>query len=284
MASASSSTALGAPTVAPGAANSPSNSPAFLKAAQTVYGDLNSGNYTGAWNTALGTSSMFGTNMNATTTDPLLQALESSQGLQAFDPSKKWNASSLDAYYAAFNGTGAYHGNNAGNQYLGKNPYGLWGSAGAITSGSDQAANLAQEGTTPDVQRFVGAHPSKSFLSKYGTDIAALGLAVAAPYAIGALAPEVSAAAAIGTSGATGAATGAIGSIGADALYGAGSGAALGALSGGNVGKDALLGAVGGGIGAGASTIGSYYGVPGAASNLIGGEAKNLATVAINGT
>src|SRR5271166_5954928 len=281
---ASPTTALGTPTVSPGSANSPANSPAFLNAAQTAYNDLNSGNYAGAWNAALGTSSMFGTNMGSTTTDPLLQALETSKGLQAFDPSKQWNQSSLDAYYAAFNGTGAYHGNNAGNQYLGKNPYGDWGAASAISSGSDQAANIAQEGMTPDVARFAGARPTKSFLSKYGTDIAALGLAIAAPYAIGALAPEVSAAAAIGTSGATGAATGAIGSIGAGALYGAGSGAALGALSGGNVGKDALLGAVGGGIGAGASTLGSYYGVPGAVSNLVGGEAKNLATGAIQGT
>src|SRR5271166_4863088 len=122
MAAVSPSTATGAVTPTTGSANSPSNSPAFLKAAQTVYGDLNSGNYTGAWNTALGTSSMFGTNMGSATTDPLLQALESSQGLKAFDPSKTWNSSSLDAYYNAFNSTGAYHGNNTGNNgYLGKN-------------------------------------------------------------------------------------------------------------------------------------------------------------------
>jgi len=86
MAATSPSTATGAVSATTGSANSPSNSPAFLKAAQTVYGDLNSGNYAGAWNTALGTSSMFGTNMNSATTDPLLQALETSQGLQAFDP------------------------------------------------------------------------------------------------------------------------------------------------------------------------------------------------------
>src|SRR5208283_114534 len=113
------------PTNSP--ANSPLNSPTFLSAAQTTYNDLNSGNYTGAWNTALGTSSMFGTGMGSTTTDPLLQALETSQGLQAFDPSKQWNQSSLDAYYNAFNSTGAYHGNNTGsNGVLGKNPYGNW--------------------------------------------------------------------------------------------------------------------------------------------------------------
>jgi hypothetical protein len=69
-----------------GASSSPTSSPAFINAAKTVYGDLNSGNYTGAWNTALGTSSMFGTNMGATTQDPLLMALETSQGLQTFDP------------------------------------------------------------------------------------------------------------------------------------------------------------------------------------------------------
>jgi hypothetical protein len=256
-----------------------------LNAAQTTYNDLNSGNYAGAWNTALGTSSMFGTNMGAQTTDPLLQALESSQGLQAFDPTKKWDASSLDAYYAAFNSTGAYHGNNTGtNGYLGQNPYGNWGAASAITSGSDQAANLSQEGATPDVARFVGARPTKSFLGKYGADIGMLALAVAAPYAVGALAPEIAGGAAIASGGATGAATGAIGSIGAGALVGAGGGAALGALSGGNVGKDALLGGLTGGIGAGASTLGSYYGVPGAASSLAGKVGSNLATGAVQGS
>ena len=260
------------------------NSTAFTKDASLVYNDLNSGNYQGAWNTALSTSSMFGTNMGAATTDPLLQAMETSQGLSAFDPNKKWNAQSLDQYYNAFNNTAAYHGNNAGsNGYLGKNPYGLWGSAGAISSGTDQKANLSQEGATPDVARFAGAKPSKSFLGKYGTDIAALGLAVAAPYAIGALAPEIAGGAAIASGGATGAATGLIGSAGAGALYGAGSGALLGGLSGGNVGKDALLGGLGGGIMAGASTLGSYYGVNSGISSLAGKEATGLATNAVNG-
>src|SRR5271157_282046 len=224
------STATGKVTPTAGSANSPASSPAFLKAAQTAYNDLNSGNYAGAWNAALGTSSMFGTNMGSTTTDPLLQALETSKGLQAFDPSKQWNQSSLDAYYSAFNSTGAYHGNNAGNQFLGKNPYGNWGASSAITSGKDQAANIAQEGMTPDVARFAGARPTKSFLGKYGVDIAALALAVAAPYAIGALAPEIAGGAAIASGGATAGATGMIGSVGAGALYGAGSGATLGAV------------------------------------------------------
>src|SRR5271157_6412397 len=103
---ASPTTATGKVTPTVGSANSPANSPAFLNAAQTTYNDLNSGNYAGAWSSALGTSSMFGTGMGSTTTDPLLQALESSQGLKAFDPSKQWNSSSLDAYYNAFNSTG----------------------------------------------------------------------------------------------------------------------------------------------------------------------------------
>ena len=102
---ASSSTGANPVTATPGSANSPANSPAFLKAATTAYNDLNSGNYTGAWDAAIGTSSMFGTNMGSTTTDPLLQALETSKGLLAFDPSKAWNSSSLDAYYNAFNST-----------------------------------------------------------------------------------------------------------------------------------------------------------------------------------
>lgn len=277
------STGVGNISATVGSANSPANSPAFLKAAQTVYGDLNSGNYTGAWNTALGTSSMFGTNMNSVTTDPLLQALESSQGLKAFDPNKQWTPQDLNAYYQAFNSTGAYHGNNAGGEYLGQNPYGLWGSASGITSGSDMQANLSQEGTTPDVGRFVGARPSKSFLGKYGTDIAALGLMAAAPYAIGAMAPELSAGAAIASGGATGAATGLIGSVGAGALYGAGSGALLGALGGGNIGKDALLGGLGGGIMSGANTLGSYYGVPGGLSTAAGKYATGMVDGAVGG-
>jgi hypothetical protein len=264
--------------IAPGAANSPANSPAFLNAAKTVYGDLNSGNYTGAWNTALGTSSMFGTGMSATTKDPLLQALETSKGLSTFDPTKKWDQASLDSYYSAFNSTGAYHGNNTGsNGFLGKNPYGDWGAASAITSGSDQKANIAQEGATPDVARFAGAKPTTSFLGKYGGAIVTAvgdvaGAFVGDPMAgnqimalydatqgnwSGALTNAASsfvpgAGAALG--GATGLSTGV-----ASGLVGAGVGAAGSALSGGNP----LVGAVTGGVGgtlAGSGGTGSALG------------------------
>jgi hypothetical protein len=248
-------------TSAQGSANSPANSPAFLTDAQTVYNDLNSGNYTGAWNTALSTSSMFGTNMGATTTDPLLGALESSQGLQTFDPTKKWNQSSLDAYYAAFNSTGAYHGNNTGsNGYLGKNPYGDWGSASAITSGKDQAANIAQEGMTPDVSRFVGAKPTTSFLSKYGGDVVSVvGDVVGAFYGDPMAGNQIMALADAAQGNWTGALTNAassfvpglgaaagsaldIGTTAGTALVGAGFGAAEAGLGGGNP----LIGALGG--------------------------------------
>ena len=210
--------------------------------------DLNSGNYAGAWQAALNSSSLYGTNMNSVTKDPLLAQMEGMNGgLAALDPSKTWNAADINSYYNAFNGTAAYHGNNAGGQYLGQDPYGLWGGASGISG--DAAANIAQAGGSPDVSRFVGARPSTSFMGKYGTDIGALALAVAAPYAIGAIAPML----------AGGAAAGSLGSIAATAGAGAivgGAGAAgmdvLGnhALTLGSVGKGALLGGVGAGTGA----------------------------------
>jgi len=279
---------------APGSANSPANSPAFLNAANTVYGDLNSGNYTGAWNTALGTSSMFGTNQSAQTTDPLLQALETSQGLKSFDPTKQWSSSSLDAYYAAFNGTNAYHGINTGtNGNLGQNPYGVWGGAGAITSGSDQAANIAQEGTTPDVARFAGARPAPTFMQKWGKPALEIAGTVAAgllaPEAIGAISGGLdagltsSAGAALGGGSFLGSAAGGVaeGAV-AGGLYGAGTGAALGAL-GGNAGKGAELGALGGGVVGGIGAAGNYLGAPTGATNAVGSLGSNLAKNAVSG-
>jgi len=210
----------------------------------TLISDINSNNFAGAWKLAESTAPQFGTNTGAVTTDPLLAAMESSKGLQTIDPTKQWTPAEVQQYYAALGNSAGYTNGNL----LGQNPYGLWGSQGAVLGGSDASANIAQEGSTPDVSRFAGARPSKNFVEKYGADIALLVAAVAAPEVIGALAPELSAGAAIATGGATGAATGLIGTAAAGALYGAGTGALVGEISGGNVGKDALLGAVGGGI------------------------------------
>ncbi len=205
---------------------------------QQVIADLNANQFGAAWNTALSTSAEYGTNYGATTKDPLLAALESSSGLEQLDPTKQWTAQETSQFYGAFEANPVYRGQApsitaGGTESLGKNPYGTWGSASGIPG--DIQANLSQEGTTPDVQRFVGARPSASFLSKYGGDIAALALAVAAPEAIPAI------------EGAIGA-TGVAGAVEAGALYGAGAGAVKGAVSGGNIGKDIAIGAVGGGV------------------------------------
>ena len=232
--------------------------------AKEVIADLNKNNFTGAWDVAEYSSNLYGTPTNdAPTQDPLVAAMESSQGLQQLDPTKQWTAQETQNYYAALGNSPGYHG--AGS--IGKNPYGLWGNVGDVTGGSDASANLSQEGVTPDVERFAGARPSQSFASKWGPDILALAAAVAAPEAIGALGGEIGAA--------TGA--GALASdVGAGAIYGAGTGAILGEVSGGNVGKDALFGALGGAVTGGIEGSG-LTGLSKAGAEVGGKELTSLA-------
>ena len=234
-------------------------------AAGQVIQDLNTNNFAGAWQTALATSPLYGTNYGAQTSDPLLSALESSKGLQELDPTKAWTPAETDAYYAALNANPVFHGQTVtgaggGKESLGQDPYGLWGSAAGISSGGDASANISQEGVTPDVGRFAGARPSSTFLDKYGGDIAALALAVAAPEAIGALAPALGG--------------GVAGAAGAGAIYGAGAGAVRGAISGGNIGKDALIGATVGGVGGAVSSELTSLGTPAPVTNLATGLGK----------
>ena len=260
--------AVAQPTAAPAkqTVTQPSLTSQIDTAAGTVIADLNKNNFAGAWQTALATSPLYSTNYGAQTTDPLLAALESSTGLKELDPTKVWTKAETDAYYAALQANPVFHGQTVtgaggGKESLGQDPYGLWGSAAGITSGSDAAANISQEGLTPDVGRFAGAKPSTSFLSKYGPDIAALALAVAAPEAIPAI------------EGAIGA-TGVVGAAEAGALYGAGAGAIKGAVSGGNIGKDALVGAAVGGVGAGVGSELSSIGTPQPITNIATGLGK----------
>ncbi len=248
----------------------------MLAARQTVVNDLNTNNFAGAWNAAEGTSSIYNTNYGATTQDPLLLGLESSQGLQALDPSKQWNSNLLSQYYNAFDNNSVYRGAGPAGESLGKNPYGTWGSASGIPG--DITANQNQEGMTPDVQRFVGARPSPGFMQKWGVPALELAAMVAAPYAIGAIAPEMAAGAAIASGGATGAATGLIGSAAAGGLYGAGTGALIGDVSGGNVGRDALLGGIGGGVAGGVSGLATLGGAPSGVSSIAGKATGNMAT------
>ncbi len=255
-------------------------------AAGQVIQDLNTNNFAGAWQTALATSPLYGTNYGAQTSDPLLSALESSKGLQELDPTKAWTPAETDAYYAALNANPVFHGQTVtgaggGKESLGQDPYGLWGSAAGISSGGDASANISQEGVTPDVGRFAGARPSSTFLDKYGGDIAALALAVAAPEAIGAIGGLLD----TGLTSGVGAALGggsilgsAAGGIATDALagglYGAGAGAVKGAISGGNIGKDALVGAAVGGVGAGVGSELSSIGTPQPITNIATGLGK----------
>ena len=213
-------------------------------------------------------------------------------GLEAkFDPTKQWNSSSLDAYYSAFNSTNAYHGNNSGsNGYLGKNPYGDWGAASAIQSGSDQKANIAQEGDTPDVARFAGAKPTHSFLSKYGGDIVSIAGDVAGSFVGDPMAgnqimavydaTQGNWAGALGNAASSfvpglGAAAGSalnIGTTAGGALVGAGVGAAEAGLTKGNP----LLGALGGAASGAIGSSGIKGDVSGAVSGTVGNTAGNV--------
>jgi hypothetical protein len=228
---------------------SATSSPAFLGAAKTVYGDLNSGNYSDAWSTALGTSGMFGTNYDATTTDPLLEVMESGKGLQQFDPGKTWDASSIQQYYNAFGANSVAQGTQAGTALagdsLGKNPYGQWGDPGKFTS--DAQANISTQGdnSAPDVMRFAGAKPTQSFMGKYGADIAALALTavtfgVAAPALAGALAAD-GAMSTLAAGAIAGGAAGAASTLGTDAITGK-------PITWGGVLSGTLGGAAGGGL------------------------------------
>ena len=271
----------------------------------TVQSDLNSNNFTGAWGTALASSGLYDTGqsyqqtMGAATKDPLLMDMEND--VAGIDPTKTWTPAQTSQFYSAFDAQGAYHGQQVtgqggGVESLGKNPYGDWGSAAAIASGKDAAANTAQAGNTPDVGRFVGAKPTQSFLSKYGADIAAVALTAVT---MGAAAPL--AGALLGTEGAlavagVGAAMGAAGTAAIDAGFGkpitAGGilgGAASGAIAGGALsGVGGFVGAsVDNAIGEGGSLLGTVAG--GAATGAIAGGAgaglagRNIGTGALLG-
>lgn len=280
-------TGISGPTSLPAA--TPAATPDISSYVKTAVGDLNSGDYAGALQAGLDSGKLYGTNYNSVTTDPLLQALESGTGLQALDPSKKWDASSISQYYAAFDANPVTHGKQSGataGESWGKDPYGQWGDMHNVAGQAALNAGAAGDSSAPDVQRFLGAKPSQSFLSKYGGDIAMLAAAVAAPELIGAIAPAIGgigAGAVVGgglsaatdaitgrpltagsvLGGALGGAAGAgltglagnaingatgLGSTVSTGLAGAGIGAARTAMTGGNIGLSALTGGIGGAV------------------------------------
>lgn len=311
-----------APAAGPGGLTPQQQQQQLQPYVQTAVNDLNSGNYAGAWQAAADSGRLYNTNYDSITKDPLLQAMESGTGLQALDPTKKWDANSMRAYYDAFNSNPITHGQQTGamaGESWGKNPYGTWGDMHDIPG--QVQANLAAQGdnSAPDIQRFLGARPKQSFLGKYGTDIAMLAAAVIAPEAI----PELAAAMGGGTAatigagalfgaGSTaagdllggkpitgrgllgGAAGGAIGSsglsnaLGGGVLGGAASGALGGAVRGGisgtGIGQGALMGGIGGGISAGVSGGAGQMGLGQGISGALGGLAANAAKGAIGGS
>lgn len=269
--------------------------PDIASETQTVINDLNSNNFTGAWDTALSTSPLYGTSYGSGTSDPLLAALESSSGLKSLDPSKQWNSGETTQFYDALFNNPVYQGKSVagmggGNESLGQNPYGLWGSASALPS--DIQTNISAEGATPDVGRFAGAKPGQSFLGKYGTDIfdavvgyltagivpAALGLAGAGTgnKALGDAGAAITAGAALGGAGFGAGLAGAA----PDAASAASSTAALDASAAGDVAGGTLTSIGGPGLaslGAGTLDTGTgalgALGVAGDTSTLVGGAA-----------
>ena len=224
--------------------------PAYLAAVNTTVSDLNSNNFAGAWSSALSTSGLFGTSSGSTTTDPLLQDMESSGGLAALDPTKQWTSAQDTSFYNALGSNPVYNGKtttgiNGTTESLGQNPYGLWGSGTDLTNGTDAKANQSQIGNDPNVQQFAGQTPPKSFLSKYGADIGALAatalsFGVAAPALAGALAAD-GIASGLAAGAIAGGVMGAVNTVAVDAITGA-------PITAGGVLGGALGGAAGGGL------------------------------------
>ena len=217
--------------------------------ADTAISDLNSGNYAGALQAGLSSGSIYGTNTDAQTTDPLLEALESSQGLEELDPSKQWNAQSIQQYYAAFGAnpvtTGTQAGTAEAGESWGANPYGLWGNASKVASDAQTNIDTQGDNSAPDIERFAGSKPTTSFLGKYGVDIAALAatalsFGVAAPALAGALAAD-GIATGLAAGAIAGGVMGGVNALAVDAITGK-------PITAGGVLGGALGGAVGGGL------------------------------------
>jgi hypothetical protein len=268
---------------------SPANQTLYGQDVSNVESDIASNDFTDAWSTALASSGLFDTQgysaaMKSQTSDPLLGDLENN--VAALDPTKQWTTAETGNFYNAFNAQGAYHGQQitgqgGGVEALGQNPSGLWGNAASISNGSDASANESQVGDAPDVARFAGSRPSQSFLSKYGTDIAAL--------AATALTAGVAAPALAGALTAGGVASGLGATALAGGITGLGTTAALDAITGkpitgGGLLAGALGGAAGGGLtGLAGSAINNATGIGGTLSTGLAGAGIGAARGALTG-
>jgi hypothetical protein len=176
--------------------------------------------------------------------------MESSNGLQALDPTKQWTSAEDTSFYNALGSNPVYNGKtttglNGTTESLGQNPYSLWGSGADLTNGTDAKANNASGSDIPNVDQYAGARPTKSFLSKYGADIGALAatalsFGVAAPALAGALAAD-GIASGLAAGAIAGGVMGAVNTIAVDAITGA-------PITAGGVLGGALGGAAGGGL------------------------------------
>ena len=219
----------------------------------TVSGDVSSGNFLNAFQTAESYNPMLMTSnqgqgsnsklfKGATPTittqesavSPITQMLESGSGLSQLDPSKTWSSSDYDSYYKALTDPSVY------NSKLGANTQGgIWGNAAAASS--DASKNYAlTPGAAPNVGQFAGARPAQGFDEKYLPGILK---GIIAAGATAGIASGVGAAVGGGLLG--GAAGGAAGGVGGSLIS---SGLQGGPVTLGGLGKAAALGGIGGGV------------------------------------
>lgn len=246
---------------------------------QQIQDDINSGNYTGAFQTAqqqqLGMFARDPNNLGAVDTaggvkssgkpvnsawaaaygDPtntLLSQMESSQGLHALDPSYQWTQADVNNYYAAAaaaaNGANGAPMGSAASFGLGSNPYpsapggniSLWGDPSKFASDATTNWNAAPN-SAPGIDQYAGKQPSTGSLAeKYAIPLFD---AVYLGIATAGVGSGVGAALGGGLGGAIGggAAAGAVGAAGHDAMTGA-------PLTLGSVGEGALGGGLTGGL------------------------------------
>jgi hypothetical protein len=251
---------------------------------------LNSGDYASAWKDALASESAFGgsQSVNTAATDPLVAYMESGQGLKALDPTLKMSADQIQQYYDAFSsatGTNAKSGNGTGfnGNLVGKNPYGLWGTAADTTAGvnAQAAVNAKNEPGIADISNYLGAKPTKSFLGKYGMDIAALvatavSFGVAAPALAGALAAD-GIASGLAAGAIAGGVMGGVNTLAVDAITGK-------PITAGGVLGGALGGAAGGGLtGLASGAINDATGLGSTISTGLAGAGIGAAKSALTG-
>jgi hypothetical protein len=251
---------------------------------------LNAGDYAGAWKDALASESAFGgsQSVNTAATDPLVSYMESGQGLKALDPSLNMSADQIQQYYDAFSsatGTNAKSGDGTGfnGNLVGKNPYGLWGTAANTTAGvnAQAAVNAKNEPGIADISNYLGAKPTKSFLGKYGMDIAALvatavSFGVAAPALAGALAAD-GIASGLAAGAIAGGVMGGVNTLAVDAITGK-------PITAGGVLGGALGGAAGGGLtGLASGAINDATGLGSTISTGLAGAGIGAAKSALTG-